>query len=215
MKTALPAIFVLLIMMLGVVIYAVIEQRHRPAAHPVVETAKGPVSGTPWKPVGSIAIPLAPGGERWTSGSDTIHYPGTIHYMQTDLAPCPEEAQRAVLDKLWPVLEVGDTPTFARLDRLDSDILCIREWAKSLQDACVRNQYFEWLNDYERRSQAMRRDLATGGPVSDADKWDAEQREKRCRTREYEAAHPVPSPPACSREIVRQVKPRTAVDSSP
>ncbi len=123
--------------------------------------------------------------------------------------PCPVEANLAVLNKLNPILGGGysSNPTKANLDAQDSKITCIREWAMTIGNPCVRAEYESWLDFYAGESKRQREELEKVGTVeSDADKFNREYAEKQAKVRAYERAHPVPKPPSCERELIRSVR---------
>lgn len=125
------------------------------------------------------------------------------------ITPCPKEANLAVLNKLHPVLGyIGVNPTVRNLDRADTEIACIREWAKSLKDDCARSNYADWLDYFADRSKETRRDIISGEPASSTEKYLAERREEKARIAAYEKAHPVePPPPSCSVDLIKTVRP--------
>src|ERR1041385_8094857 len=53
-------------------------------------------------------------------------------------APCPDEANTAVLGKLSPMFSlVQESVTVAWLDRRDYNLQCVRDWATGLKDTCM------------------------------------------------------------------------------
>src|ERR1035438_3785471 len=62
---------------------------------------------------------------------------------------CPEELYWAVLDKLNGSLYLNsDSSTIEEVNRCEDRIRCVRAWAKSLKDPCIRVQYNDWLDHY-------------------------------------------------------------------
>lgn len=116
---------------------------------------------------------------------------------------CPGELNRAVLNKLYPL--VGDTPdTIARLDRYDVKVQCLREWAMSIPDYCMRAEYLSWLEYYAGRSKYNRDSLADSGNV--VDKYERKRKEEDRRVAEYERTHKIPVPEACDLDTIRRAK---------
>lgn len=130
-----------------------------------------------------------------------------VEQVQTT-EPCPKEAQDAVLNKLYPVL--GEQPediTEHWIRDREAKLACVRDWANGLPVGCQKDQYAEWLDFYAARLQRNREDLSKQKPVSEHDKWAAEEKERQKRIKAYEALHPVPKPPSCDIELIRKVRP--------
>ncbi len=123
--------------------------------------------------------------------------------------PCPEEANAAVLNKLYPLLsrQIDVATTEMALQKSASDLQCIRDWAVTLDDSCIRNEYVLWLDYYSGEIDRKRKELANDGKAeSDSEKWRRERRDEDRKVAAYEASHDVPKPPSCDLKIVRNAK---------
>jgi hypothetical protein len=126
--------------------------------------------------------------------------------LKDAFAPCPEEANLAVLNKLFPVVGTPHAVSKQWLDQEDTKLACIREWAKSLTDPCMRYNYLDWLSFYSNRSKEWRAALDAGVDLS-KDDYTREREEKERRVQLYEDSHKIPIPPLhCETGLIRKVK---------
>ena len=126
------------------------------------------------------------------------------HTAEWAMTPCASEIDGAVLRKITEVW--SDTPqnTVSDMDRFDYKLRCIREWADSLKDPCIRDSYYKWIESYQRGSKRRRRDIINPEPKDDSL---SEYEEENRKIRAYERKHPVPAPPnACDRLLIKKLE---------
>ncbi len=118
------------------------------------------------------------------------------------LTPCPDEADTAALDKLYPILGHIDVKAGYSLDAAEKSIACLRPWAMTLADPCQRNGILHWCDYYEGKIGEARENLAHGIPETSEEKYWREQREKEIKVRTWTDKHPFPKLPQCSDSTV-------------
>jgi len=143
------------------------------------------VSESFWHPVGGSANHSATSTAEKVS---TAKNPGP-----DKIEPCPEGAFLVPFYKLSPIFDLPLGTTSRSKKEAEALILkaqCLKEWAKGLEDRCIRDNYLSWLDYYERD---IRKDLEPQGRPADDDPI-AKAREQERKAREYERSHVVPSP---------------------
>jgi hypothetical protein len=122
--------------------------------------------------------------------------------------PCDEEGGTyAVIRKLNPVLYLNPSENHSlnEVKANDLRIACIREWANSIKDPCVRSKYIQILDSYARDDQKIADAISQHRPVEDSFEVIHQKMERQIKT--FEAAHEVPKPPKCEADLIRKVRP--------
>lgn len=127
------------------------------------------------------------------------------HIVEWSMTPCAAEIDGAVMGKLVDVSLRSPQETIADMDRYDHRLRCIKEWADTLKDPCVRDSYHKWVESFQRGSARDREKL--NKPYKEVEESEYEARDRRIRA--YERQNPIPAPPpdACERSLIEKVKP--------
>jgi hypothetical protein len=120
---------------------------------------------------------------------------------------CPEEAGDAVLTVLYPLFNSmpsasmmfnGDYEPAAvkGLDDYQKEIFRIRTWARETpMDVCVRKEYHNWLNFYQRRLDEVLEEVRTRSRQKNYEEFKQRELLENLRRQEYLLANPIPVPP--------------------
>ena len=121
------------------------------------------------------------------------------------VTPCPEELYWAVLEKLNGSLYLNSvSSTIEEVNRCEARIRCVRAWAKSLKDPCIRFQYNDWLDHYAANARDRRVELRK--PQDKRTDYYTETVRKMNAGQAYATAHHLPTPETCERDVIREVQ---------
>lgn len=119
-----------------------------------------------------------------------------------------EAASYSVLDKLNPILYLrsSPTPTLEQIDRNEKQIQCIREFARTIKDPCVYQQYVSWLDLYHDSDEQIKTKIEEH-KEDELDTYENRKRARDIAVAKFNTIHEVPIPPdSCEWRVVRKVK---------
>lgn len=143
---------------------------------------------------------------RWSLVVGAFFVAVAISVIKAEVKSCPAETDGAVLDAIYPKFH-GEAPDLdgmsgreitkesVRVEQHQID--CIRLWATSKTNGCIRSSYLQWLDYYQGQLNDAKHELATRSEERGQTEYERKRAEERRRLTEFEAKHPIPQAPQC------------------